>query len=92
MCGIWLLGTILPFAFFTILGEASADVLGATAIVSMMPTMEFYSSQFAPERETFVLRTVILQCLLHAAGKCGRLQGKMRSRCDEMELREIFLG
>jgi hypothetical protein len=29
----------------------------------------------APGRETFVLRTVVLQYLLHAAGKCGRHQG-----------------
>jgi hypothetical protein len=28
---------MLPFAFLTILGDASADALGATAIVSMVP-------------------------------------------------------
>jgi purine-cytosine permease-like protein len=37
ICAIWLLGTMLPFAFLTILGDASADALGATAIVSMVP-------------------------------------------------------
>jgi hypothetical protein len=37
ICAIWLLGTILPFAFLTILGDASADAFGATAIVSMVP-------------------------------------------------------
>lgn len=29
---------MLPLAFLTILGDASADALGATAIVSMVPT------------------------------------------------------
>ena len=44
ICAIWLLGTMLPFAFLTILGLASAAPLGATAIVSMVPTMGFSSS------------------------------------------------
>jgi hypothetical protein len=37
ICAIWLLGTMLPLAFLTILGDASADAFGATAIVSMVP-------------------------------------------------------
>lgn len=37
MCAIWLLGTMLPFAFLTILGEASAAALEATVTVSMVP-------------------------------------------------------
>lgn len=40
MCAIWLLGTMLPLAFLTILGEASADAFWATAIVSMVPTQD----------------------------------------------------
>jgi hypothetical protein len=47
ICAIWLLGTILPFAFLTILGLASADPLGATAIVSMVPTRDFSSTHLA---------------------------------------------
>jgi hypothetical protein len=49
MCAIWLLGTILPFAFLTILGEATVP-LGATAIVSMVPTMELLRKTFVVGR------------------------------------------
>jgi hypothetical protein len=36
ICAIWLLGTMLPLAFFTTLGDASDAVLGATAIESIV--------------------------------------------------------
>lgn len=39
ICAIWLLGTMLPLAFLTILGDASDVAFGATA-ASMMPTIE----------------------------------------------------
>jgi hypothetical protein len=47
ICAIWLLGTILPFAFLTILGLASAAPLGATAIVSMAVTRAFSSKHLS---------------------------------------------
>jgi hypothetical protein len=43
MCAIWLLGTMLPLAFLTILGDANDAALSATAVLSMMPTTDVES-------------------------------------------------
>lgn len=40
MCAIWLLGTMLPLAFLTTLGDASDAALGATAMESMVLHVE----------------------------------------------------
>lgn len=87
ICAIWLLGTMLPFAFLTILGDASADAFGATAIVSMMP------NGFEPwySRRARALHTAGLEDY-RKRSPAAQAQHSGGSGAHDARLGELFLG